>query len=343
MSDPSELVSQQEGELVSEPVEQIPLRRWLLLDGDRLVLTGILSAGIFVICAALALAGFIPVTNPDPITSLTAGLVGGTLPFITIVLAVNQLVLSKELGWTNDLRERMKNMREFRTEVEQTTEIPLSPAAPSEFLRLLVQEVETLTQSLSNDCTDVSDQELQDDIAGLEELVESRSERVDAALKQARFGTFAAVSASLEYNTGQYLYIMRHVKTVHADSLPNAAHETLEDIMELLSSLDIARQYFKTIYTQHELAILSRLLLYAGLPALLGGGLIVLSYEAVVELQPGRYFLIILLSATVTVIFAPFTVLLSYTLRIATLATYTADFGPFVPQQEIPALIRDES
>ncbi|MHC3439619.1 hypothetical protein ACYJ1Y_16385 [Natrialbaceae archaeon A-gly3] len=88
--------------LVHERLRESPFKRWVLLDGNRYVLATILSA-----------------------------IVGGTLPFITIVLAINQLVLSQELGWTGDLQQRFDAMRAFRREVEETTATPVSPAAPA--------------------------------------------------------------------------------------------------------------------------------------------------------------------------------------------------------------------
>lgn len=45
----------------------------------------------------IGFAGYIHVTDPATATTLVGSIVGGTLPFITIVLAINQLVLSQEL------------------------------------------------------------------------------------------------------------------------------------------------------------------------------------------------------------------------------------------------------
>lgn len=330
MPDPTDLDT-----LVSEPVERSSVRRWVLLDGNRLVLAGIVSGGVFLASALLAAVGLISVTEPGPLTALAGGLVGGTLPFITIVLAINQLVLSQELGWVGTLRERMDEMRTFRRDVESLTDTSVVSPAPAEFLRTLVERTDRLTRAFADRCEDVPDSDLHADIAELTELMAPRSARVARALERAEFGTFSALSASLDYNTGEYLYLVRRLRTTHSDSIPDDADAVLDDVAELLAALDVARQYFKTLYTQHELASLSRLLLYAGLPALLGGGFVVLSYDIVLGLGLGRPAVIAFVAATVTTLFLPFSVLLAYTLRIATLASHTADFGPFVPRDTL--------
>lgn len=335
MTESSDSTGHQGSDMISEPAERSRLLRWVLLDGNRLALAGLISAGIFLASVILVQVGLIPVFESGPLTTLTAGLVGGTLPFITIVLAINQLVLSQELGWVGTLRERMDEMQEFRRNVETLTETRVSPAAPAEFLRTLVLRTETLTQRLVEECEDVRDQEFQGDLADLTRMIKPRSARVAEALKDAEFGTFSALSASLDYNTGQYLYMIRHVRATHGDILPPGAEETLEELVDLLTSLDVARQYFKTLYTQHELAILSRLLLYAGFPALLGGGFVVLSYGTILQWNLGQTVMTLFLAGTIAVVFLPFSVLLAYTLRIATLASFTADFGPFVPKDTL--------
>lgn len=71
-----------------------------------------------------------------------------------------------------------------------------------------------------------------------------------------------------------------------------------------------------------------------GFPALTAGGFLILMYGNLLALSLGRPFYVFLVSATVTVVFAPFVVLLAYVLRIATVAQWTAaDFGPFLLQR----------
>lgn len=133
---------------------ETPLKRWILLEGHRLVIVGVLSIGLFVSCVVLSLANVIPMAKPDPVTSMTSAIVGGTLPLITIVLVINQLVLSEELGSTSELRQRMSDMREFRREVEEMTDIRVSPTAPADFLGVLVEAIQNRSRELKAACTD---------------------------------------------------------------------------------------------------------------------------------------------------------------------------------------------
>ena len=56
-----------------------------------------------------------------------------------------------------------------------------------------------------------------------------------------------------------------------------------------------------------------------------------MTYQRIIEAiaEPA---LVVVVSITVTFVFLPFVVLLVYTLRIATITSRTADFGPFVPR-----------
>ncbi|MHC3439620.1 hypothetical protein ACYJ1Y_16390 [Natrialbaceae archaeon A-gly3] len=136
----------------------------------------------------------------------------------------------------------------------------------------------------------------------------------------------------LGHFNGAHLYAARTIRTHHAESLPPEAVETLETLVELLGQLAVARQTFKTLYMQYELAHLSKVLLYVGFPTLLGGGVFMMTYERIIVTVGDPALLVLVVSAVVTFVFLPFVVLLVYTFRIASIASRTADFGPFVPR-----------
>lgn len=85
---------------------------------------------------------------------------------------------------------------------------------------------------------------------------------------------------------------------------------------------------------QYELAHLSKLLLVVGFPTLLGGGIFMMAYPRIIETVEAPMPLVALVSVVVTFVFLPFIVLVVYTFRIASIASRTADFGPFVPRVE---------
>ncbi|QLG62941.1 hypothetical protein [Halorarum salinum] len=321
-------------DLVHERLHESPVRRWVLLDGNRYAITGLFSGVVFAAVAGIGAAGYIPVADPDTATTLVASIVGGTLPFITIVLAINQLVLSQELGWPGDLAERFEGMVNFRHEVETIAGTPVSPAAPADFLQLVVDAVVDRTERLRAETDRAAGPDHADAVGQFVEAVTTEGGIVSESLEDADFGTFDALSAVLGHFNGAHLYAARRIRTRHADELSDDALETLESLVELLGNLAIARQTFKTLYMQYELAHLSKLLLVVGFPTLLGGGIFMMSYPTIVGAVDAPAVLLLLVSVVVTLVFLPFTVLLSYTFRIASIASRTADFGPFVPRVE---------
>ncbi|WP_339105319.1 hypothetical protein [Haloterrigena salinisoli] len=319
-------------DLVHERLRESPVKRWLLLDGNRYVITGLFSVVVFTACASIGVAGYVPVTDPDTATTLVAAVVGGTLPFITIVLAINQLVLSQELGWPGDLSDRFEEMATFRREIETLTDTPVSPAAPADFLQLVVDTVVERTERLEAVAERMTDPDRAAVIGEFIEAVETEGELVSASLEDSDFGTFETLSAVLGHFNGAHLYAARQIRAHYADALSEADLETLDDLVELLGQLAIARQTFKTLYMQYELAHLSKVLLVVGFPTLLGGGIFMMTYSTIIEAVGSTGILVLVVSTVVTFVFLPFTVLLVYTFRIASIASRTADFGPFVPR-----------
>lgn len=322
-------------DLVHARLRESPVERWVLLDGNRYLLVAVFSAAVFVISLGIGVAGYIPVTDPQTATTLVAAIVGGTLPFITIVLAINQLVLSKELGWPGELTERFDAMTSFRMEVEDVTGTSVSPAAPADFLQLLVETVVIQAETLQPVVDTIDDPAVADLVEEFITAVTSEGQIVNDALENADFGTFDALSAVLGHFNGAHLYTARIIRTHHTDDLSDEGVETLDTLIELLGHLAIARQTFKTLYMQYELAHLSKLLLYVGFPTMLGGGIFIMTYEPIIGEVRDSMILVVIVSVVVTLVFLPFIVLLVYTFRIATIASRTADFGPFVPRVDL--------
>lgn len=318
--------------LIHERLRESPMKRLVLLDGNRHVLAGLISVVVFLTCAGIGGAGYIPVTDPATATTLVASIVGGTLPFITIVLAINQLVLSQELGWPGELKQRFEAMSSFRRAVEDLTDASVSPAAPADFLQLLVSAVVERADELRRTVRASETSELAGSLEEFVAAVNEEGEQVTNALEDADFGTFDALSSILGHFNGAHLYAARTLQEDHAEELSDEALGTLSVLIELLGHLAVARQSFKTLYVQYELAHLSKLLLYVGFPTLLGGGIFMMAYGSIIQAVGDPTLLVLVVSTVVTFVFLPFVVLLAYTFRIASIASRTADFGPFVPR-----------
>lgn len=333
MNDIDESVHQ--SDLVHEQLRRSTFKRWVLLDGNRFTLAAILSWAVFIIVVGIGLAGYIPVSDPATATTLVGAIVGGTLPFITIVLAINQLVLSQELGGAGELMDRFEQMSEFRREVENITASSVSPAAPAEFLQHIVENIISKTTEFYSQSSNTTNGELSDLVNDFREAVLSEGEDVTEALDDADFGTFDALSSVLGHYNGAHRHAARTIQAKHAEDLSTEALDTLETLIKLFGYLAVARQTFKTLYMQHELANLSLLLLYVGLPTLLGGGIFMMIYQRIINTVNDPISLVVIVSIVITFVFLPFIILLVYTFRIATIASRTADFGPFVPRVDL--------
>lgn len=310
------------------------LIRWIFLDGHRSVLSLGLLAGIFGLAVLLARVDLITVLDGGPITTLVGALIGGMLPFITVVLAIIQLTLSEEFGTTGTFRERLDETETFRQNIEDHTNVDMSPAEPDDFLRLLMDTIGDQVTIFSERSYNSIDEQLAEDVDECVQFLGREVEQTSTELEAATFGTFEVVSIILDFDDAQHLHDMRRIETEYSALLPDQEIETLESIKTLLDDVHIARLYFKTVYMQQELVNLSRMLLYVGFPALTAGGFLILTYSNLLSLSLGRPVYVFLVSAMVTIVFAPFVVLLAYIIRIATVAQWTAaDFGPFLLQR----------
>ncbi|MFP8951357.1 hypothetical protein ACLI4Z_00090 [Natrialbaceae archaeon A-arb3/5] len=312
------------------------LLHWIYLDGDRTVLSGALLVGVFGACLLLISADLITPAEAGDITAIAAALVGGMLPFITVVLAINQLILSEEFGTTGTFFERLEETRKYRRSIEFHTGYRPSPAEPSAFLRTLIEAKRRTGFGLQNVCADAP-AELRDAVDEYVDTTKPRDEGAIETLDGATFGTFDVIVVIIHYNDPWQLQEVRQIRESHHHALSEAAERQLDRLEDLLRDIHVARQYFKTVHMQQELADLSKILLYVGFPTLLGGAFIIVAYSNLLALDFHPYVYVVVVSATITALFSPFAVLLAYVLRIATIARRTAaDFGPFVLQQQIP-------
>ena len=304
---------------------------WLLVDADRrLVAAGFLVA-VFLLLFAVGVG--VPdvaavIAEGDPIETTFQALIGGIITGVTLVLTLNQLVLSQELGAVGDQRERMQGATEFRRDVADVLGRDVMPPEPSAFLRDVViaagQRADDVEEALS------ADEELDDDAARLVDSVRENAETVGDALDGAQFGSFEVVSAALDFNYSWKLYEARRLRADH--DLTDEQDEALSALADVLELFGPAREHFKTLYFQWELVDLSRSVLWAAIPALIVAVGSVLYLSGLVPGAPvtGLYlegpFVV---SAAVTVTLLPFAILLSYVLRIATVTKRTLSIGPF--------------
>lgn len=108
------------GDLLRERADQSRLKLWFLLEADRWLVIAVLVAIVF---TTLLGVGYLyptaeaAIRTSDSVDTLFQALLAATITGVTLVLTLNQLVLSQELGAVGDQRERMDGAMQFRQDV----------------------------------------------------------------------------------------------------------------------------------------------------------------------------------------------------------------------------------
>ncbi|MDY6764808.1 MAG: hypothetical protein SV377_03845 [Halobacteria archaeon] len=322
-------------DLLRERAQQSRMKLWFLLEADRWLVTGILLGIVFVILIGV---GYLyptaetAIRTSDSVDTLFQGLLTATITGVTLVLTLNQLVLSQELGAVKDQRERMEGAMEFRQDVADVIQTPVSPSRPAQFLRALVQVSGERAQDLQDVVADASDGDLRSEVKDLTDSLIENADQVSEGLDDARFGEFDVISSALNFNYSWKIFAAQRIHERYRDALGEEGTEVLEQLIEVLRLFGPAREHFKTLYFQWELINLSKRILIASIPALLVSGSMIIffndaTYSVVVfNIQT----LVFVIAATATVSVLPFLILLAYVMRIATVAKHTLSIGPFI-------------
>ena len=110
------------------------LRLWLLMRVNRWALT----SGILLVVFAglvggewLGLDSFrLLVANHNAMWWIFSNFIGAIITGVTLVVTLNQLVLSQELGAVGEQRDRLQNSMSFRQDIEDTIDIAVTPPSP---------------------------------------------------------------------------------------------------------------------------------------------------------------------------------------------------------------------
>jgi hypothetical protein len=307
---------------------------WFLLEADRRLVTGVLVALVFVVFLG---AGYVhpviesAIRKTDSVDTLFQGFLTATITGVTLVLTLNQLVLSQELGAVGDQRERMEEAMAFREDVADLLGTPVSPSRPAQFLRALVQVAGERARDL-NEAVSGTDEELESVVDDLTESLIGNADRVASGLDDAQFGHFEVISSALNFNYSWKIFTAQRVQARYEDELTEEGSQALERLTETLRLFGPAREHFKTLYFQWDLINLSRHILVASLPALLVSGSMVIyfNFETYSATLFGVETLVLVIATAATVSVLPFLILLAYVMRIATVTKHTLSIGPFI-------------
>jgi len=310
------------------------LREWIFVSGNRVTLAVMIAIAAGTLYYMLGVMGIIAFVNDDSVTRLAGGLTAGLFSLITIVVTINQLILSQEFTGAGDAHERLNGVLTFRRQIAEKADVPAAPASPTKFLELLAETMYYRAETLADSVADQDNENARQLIIQYANRVHDSTNRMFETFENADFGSFEAVSAAIRYDNAWQMYVAEHLLTEYTESLSPETITILEELQEELELFDVAVEHFKTTYLQRELTQFSRQTMFAGVPAILSSiGLAFLYADwtgAAIEAE----YLSVVTPLLITVMILPLGLLVSYVLRIATVTRRTASIGPMVPQKD---------
>jgi hypothetical protein len=309
------------------------VRDWFLISGKRRLVTLVLV--IFVGASLLSLDLVWPfqfrdlLTEEQTVQGIFRTLLSGVILLVSIVVSINSLVISQELAPIGSQHERVVESWNFRTETAETVGTEVTPAAPAEFLRRLLEAIDEEIDGLTESIEDI-EEEQREELQTFSDTTTSYVDETGELVKSANDRPFDTRLFSPLYDPSNNLEEARQLRQHHA--LSDEVDTSIEQVIQTLQYFTTAREYFKTIYYKREFSRLSRDLLYTGLPSILWMTYMLLALDAQAFLGTtfGVPNLTLFLTATYVVALLPFLVLTSYILRAAVIAETTVTTGAFL-------------
>lgn len=318
-----------------ERVGENRFRLWLLINANRGVVTGALALGLFAFLVVVAGINTLPLRmamrNGTMVERTFQAFVGALITGVTLVVTLNQLIISQELGSLSDQRDRMSGAMAFRRDVEGLLD-SISPPEPASFMQAFVELSQKRAEDLRDATDDNTDSEVRERVGDFADGIHEHADSVADQLSDAQFGQFEVIQAILNYNYSWKVYEARRIRHDHEDALSEDERTAFDELIEVLEFFGPAREHFKTLYFQWELVDLSRGILYIAVPALAVSiaSLLFLDPSAVPGTTLGVANIVLVISAAVAIASTPFFLLATYIVRLGTIAKRTLAIGPFI-------------
>jgi hypothetical protein len=305
------------------------VHEWLFLTGNRMRLAGLLLVGVVVAFAGTQLLVAFEAYDVTAFLYLAAAATGGNFTLITIVLSINQLVISRQLSAPGELEAEIQATTEYRNTVTGGLDQTTAPASPIAFLKVSFDSVKQALRALDDYSGDHPD-EVADEVDTVVASFASHLEATMRKLEASNQTVFSALVLTLNTNYSREMTKLARLQAKLDDGdEPAELHDRLETLVTRLKQIDVARQYLKTLYMQEELARLSRRLLYVGGPTIFATvaalGLVAVGGTGVFQTVRPTVTLPVLVGVSI----APLAVLLSFILRLSVVAERTVAVTPF--------------
>ncbi|MUV57600.1 hypothetical protein [Halogeometricum sp. CBA1124] len=134
------------------------LREWWLVNGDRLAVAAVLLAVVFAGSLWLTLSEVLRIGEGSYIpTLLGSGVLSGLATIITVMLSINQLILSRIFGAPNDLNDRLDATLDFRRDAAAVLDVTTVSNDPGTFLVEISEAVRDRASALEVEVVEVGD------------------------------------------------------------------------------------------------------------------------------------------------------------------------------------------
>lgn len=295
--------------------------KWLLLSGHRLHV----AIGIVVLMTVVVLSPELTqfsIRNTTPLFYLASAMIGGNITLITVVVAINQVILSQELESPGSLRDEIERTADYQ---QTALDKPAPPTVPPDFLRQLLQQTQAHIRSLEGQLPD-STEGTNDRL--LNELLEECKQKSDE-LESASNDLSSTIVPLLGINYADYIHDCYHLQSKYEEEHHEQLLSTLDALTSDLENLGIAQQYFTTAFIKEELATLSRFLVYLGLISVSIPIALLYQLTTYTGASPPMPELFTLTTITTLVGLLPLALLIAYIIQIATVTQYMASIMPF--------------
>jgi hypothetical protein len=99
-----------------------------------------------------------------PLFYMSSAIIGGNFTLLTIVISINQLVISQQLSAPGELREQIENATDYRDAAAETVREDVPPPTPAAFLDVLLDGVAASARETEAHYSDVASDDIVDDI-----------------------------------------------------------------------------------------------------------------------------------------------------------------------------------
>ncbi|MFC6826635.1 hypothetical protein [Halopelagius fulvigenes] len=313
------------------------------MDGDRLLLTLGISVAVLAFLLVLHAFDVIAFRNQNSITRMASGMIAGSFSLVTLVVSVNQLILSQEFSPAGKHRNQYAGVMEFRRDIEERSGVSTAPIEPARIVAVIADAIIRRANELADVIEGHPDEEFERRVVEYTEQLEGDTEWIDEQLDRSSVETFDALSVAVEYDDGWQISAARSLRN-DAPELTDETAAAFEELIDTLRLFSTMQEHFKTVYLQRELTRFSQLTIYCGVPAILAAALIALLYGDVGGAAINVQILPYVTAFLTTVVFVPLALLASYILRTATVTRRTATTGPMLlekPTKERPGDVRE--